>query len=72
MMIVTFTKLCAPYNAGETAGFPKAQAMELIGRGVARAFEPPARPAESKAQTAAPVDKMAKGAKTKGNKTKTK
>lgn len=70
MMIVTFTKPCAPYNAGDTAGFPEAQAMELIGRGVARAVSPSAQPARgeppAKAQTAPPVDKMVKGARTKG------
>ncbi len=51
--LVQFTKLCAPYNAGEVAGFSKKAAIEYIRRGVAQPYTRPT--AESETITA-PVD----------------
>ena len=35
MLLVTFVNTYAPYNAGETAGFPDALANRLVAEGVA-------------------------------------
>ena len=40
--LVKFNKLCAPYNAGEVAGFSKKAAAEYLRRGVATIYTAPA------------------------------
>jgi len=34
-MLIQFTKPVGPYNAGESAGFPDAEAQRFVSRGVA-------------------------------------
>jgi hypothetical protein len=67
MMPVRFTRGQAPYNAGEVAGFPQAEAERMIAVGVAVPYAPASAAPSAPAKTldTPPVDKMARPASTK-------
>lgn len=65
MMTVKFIKGMSPYQAGELAGFPEAEARRLIQSGVAEEYTTKAKIAETKTVKAPPADKMVDSAPNK-------
>lgn len=68
MKIVRFTRIFAPYNAGETAGFPDGRAQQLVDMNVAKFVDGktgPLRAPEAKSMLRAPADKQVKTLATK-------
>ncbi len=72
MIPVRFLAGQPPYNAGEVAGFPDAEAERLIATGVAEAYVAEGAPEVNKAVEAPPVDKMVRSAAHKAGGTRKK